>query len=292
MISWNITRLKVKKEVSDITNILNNFSCENQSIIKIGYMKNNINSSFQRRLEHREKSTIISTGYITHFTPKFESLHSILQTGFRPSVGNGEPLRFKMDYFELRMISNILEEAINTDTEKRNIPMVCFCDIPWRLSKYHRHQYGNYAISLTKSWAKSNFITPISYYFEDTTLHTILFSIQNQYPKLRDALKGKDIPDSATQSLGILDRCISDLFKYTKPYNEGDKKYYDEREWRYIPNTYSDDDNSWQERSYLTFSIEDIHEITVTNSKERSKINSLLKQKFGIEFKKHIKIKN
>ena len=254
-------------------------------------MEKNINISFHRKLEHREKSTIISTGHITHFTPKFETLQCILETGFKPSICE-EPLRFKKDYFELRMISEILEESINPDIEKENIPMVCFCDIPWRQAKYHRREYGNYAISLNKSWAKSNFITPISYYFEDTHSHTILFSIQNQYTKLRESLEDKEIPDVAHQSLGILDRCISDLFKYTKPYNEGGKKYYDEREWRYIPNTYSEDDNTWQERSYLKFSIADIHEVTVTSANERRMINNLIKQKFGIEFKKHIKIRH
>jgi hypothetical protein len=117
--------------------------------------------------------------------------------------------------------------------------MTCFCDIP--LSNIHKHleTYGNYGIGLTKEWGKRNGLNPILYVNEESNL---LKSLDYLGSALAKSFKreGKVEFDNKSRAIKGL---INVRFYYLKPYEgifkrngrELDVRFYDEREWRYIP---------------------------------------------------------
>lgn len=80
---------------------------------------------------------------------------------------------------------------------------------------------------------------------------------------------------------------------FVKPYfNFSDnRKYYDEREWRYIPDNFSEDDRENTEK-YLKFQLNDIYQIIVTTADERRIVVKLLREIFNDGSKKIVKIRH
>ena len=54
--------------------------------------------------------------------------------------------------------------------------MVSFCDIPLSQIKNHVRQYGNYAVGLSKEWAKKKTICPVLYTHSSASLASNIFS--------------------------------------------------------------------------------------------------------------------
>ena len=249
--------------------------------------KHNIDYIEKRKVNHIEKETRLSTDFLTHFTDEFENLLSILKLGFKPSFSTEYPMHLK-EYFELTKIGEILGDNVKI-INNIDIPMVCFCDIPLKLSQKHRTEYGNYGISLKKSWAISKLISPVTYIVENSKNHSLIYSIHNQFEIHK--LELQKIENYKSSNLEYLDRQISALWGYMKQYYNYEKevKYYDEREWRYIANNYSKHDVNNTDK-YLKFNLSDLSYIIVLDIQQKRKVVDLLKNIYGVNLSKIVKI--
>ncbi|MBK7939216.1 MAG: hypothetical protein IPJ82_20015 [Lewinellaceae bacterium] len=171
----------------------------------------------------------ISSNCLFHFTNNATNLVGILINGFKP--------RYCLeDFFTFKYTSGggAFEMAV---------PMVCFCDIPLSKIKGHLSDYGGFGIGLTKEWGIKNGVTPILYVNQDSEttkyIRADLITMANNPEKSTN-------PQLHENFLGLLR-----FIRFTKPYegkfwrNGGymkDEKgvekmvrFYDEREWRYVP---------------------------------------------------------
>ena len=143
----------------------------------------------------------LSSEALFHFVTNREYLVDILKNGFQP--------RYSLELLPI---------------PEKNIPigilMKCFCDIPLGMIKKHLSSYGKYGIGISKDFSKKNGISPVLY------VHDGSKTLRGYLSDIRKSKQG-----TSTGS----------LLPYLKQYEEfvGRKKirYYDEREWRYIPNT-------------------------------------------------------
>lgn len=100
-------------------------------------------------------------------------------------------------------------------------PMVCFCDIPLSLIKEHFDWYGRYGIGIKRSYARELGVRPVWY-------------VTSENPMVRNLVKqDKFTKNEMTclipylkQFIGYQDYGVDKVRKR--------KKFYDEREWRYI----------------------------------------------------------
>ena len=99
---------------------------------------------------------IISTNSLFHFTKKVNNIFSILENDFYPQ------------YCIEEIIDCIYHVDGGTLDSRLGVPMVCFCDIPLSQINKHTTYYGNYAIGLTKDWAKRNKINPVLYMYPNS----------------------------------------------------------------------------------------------------------------------------
>jgi hypothetical protein len=167
----------------------------------------------------------ISSNSLFHFTRKLPYLKSILTEGFLPS--------YCLEDFD---IFKFITEDNDASKFEMAVPMVCFCDIPLSKVKTHMSTYGYYGIGLSKSWGIKAGVSPLFYVSGDSaTTQSIYFSLTylRSHP-----LFGKD---------AILDRQydrLTRLIRFTKPYKGkfyrngkylNNITFYNEREWRYIP---------------------------------------------------------
>ncbi len=198
----------------------------------------------------------ISANTLFHFTSTKQNLLSILS--------NGLYARYSLENFE-SIISNKAEIVF---------PMTCFCDIPLSQVKRHTNIYGKYAIGLTKSCGMKNKINPVIYTYKNSSIADILNSLiseltlffdidEDEIPKLKEIKDSKDNNNFAKQLEEILNESknknidnvvdkllemnsnLGHFIKYIKPYEgkfyrgndylENPVKFYEEREWRFIP---------------------------------------------------------
>lgn len=171
----------------------------------------------------------ISSNALFHFTTKAEYLIGILRETFIPRYSYEET---KLDI-----------SAAASGVKKGAIPMTCFCDISLSQIQNHIKTYGSYGIGMTKEWGVRKKLNPIIYINEGSALANHYLSLVNN---IRDSLV-KDCPE------GVLKLAINNLeiSNYLKPYS-GDflrngktikkVKFYNEREWRYIPEIRGDKD--------------------------------------------------
>ncbi|SFF11416.1 Putative abortive phage resistance protein AbiGi, antitoxin [Chitinophaga sp. CF118] len=164
-----------------------------------------------------------STNCILHYASKVNYLYNILERGFYPS------------YCKENIIAG-------KATKQFAVPMVSFCDIPLSQVKDHMRKYGHYAIGLNIEWAKKNGLNPVQYLEKDSPLTTgvlhLLDFVHAPWNKLlnnKDFLKFYDGPYQGALSV------LRSIKNYTGPLtrngkNLGEYKFYDEREWRYLPN--------------------------------------------------------
>jgi len=158
----------------------------------------------------------ISSSSIIHFTKTKSALKGILTDNF------------KVKY----CLETIRAEAADT---LYAVPMVSFCDIPLSQVKEHIHKYGSYGIGLTKEWAKKQRLSPVQYVAAGS-YHAASLKVVINSTTPDDPTKWKDLTKTQVS--------VIDLVRYIKNY-EGDLvrgnktipnyRYYDEREWRYVP---------------------------------------------------------
>jgi Protein of unknown function (DUF2743). len=168
------------------------------------------------------RNNTISANTLFHFTKTIENVRNILAQTFSP--------RYCLEHIDF----------ISSEKLDMAIPMVCFCDIPLSQIIDHVDTYGEYAIGLNKDWAMSKGISPVLYLYKNSLTNKIineLFKTTFKLDKITYFLK-KDLTDPATLDFcGLLFYCK--IYK-GKMWREGrlkeNKTFYNEREWRYIPN--------------------------------------------------------
>jgi hypothetical protein len=163
----------------------------------------------------------ISSNSLFHFTPKKEYLISILEQTFVPRY-----------CFEEIKLSDKLERA----GFESAIPMVCFCDISLSQINNHIEMYGGYGLGMTKEWGIRKKLNPIIYVNPNSNIsESVSEMAENVYQAL-------------DKHCSEITRNISDeymnLVNFLKPYDGNfkrgkkthkDVRFYNEREWRYVP---------------------------------------------------------
>ena len=163
----------------------------------------------------------LSANTLFHFTSSLDILISILTRDFIP--------RYSLENY------NVLMPKINNRKGLEvGIPMVSFCDIPLSKVSQHIDIYGRYGIGLEKNWGLRNGISPVIYANKKTKLSSTMREMAILI--LSNEL---DVPTRLQKRLSV-------LFGFIKPYEGIFKRnkrlirkyrFYDEREWRYIPRT-------------------------------------------------------
>lgn len=182
-------------------------------------------------------TTTLSGNTLFHFTNSFENVVSILKNGFQPRLSFEDGVEEK----DLSQLPDMI------------IPMVCFCDMRLSDATRGRHtlDYGNYAIGVTKDWAKSHGICPILYTFpksktekEQTSVSFTEQALGLIYGNIYEIFRTK-INKEIEPNLNKIITGLGILLSYTKRYEgylyknwerQNDLiRFYDEREWRYVP---------------------------------------------------------
>ncbi|MBU2974378.1 abortive infection system antitoxin AbiGi family protein [Zobellia sp. B3R18] len=162
----------------------------------------------------------ISSNCLFHFTPKRKFLINILEQSFVP--------RYCLENLKL---SNVYQSEFSAA-----IPMTCFCDISLSQIGNHIDMYGSYGLGMTKEWGIEKKLNPVLYINPDSL-------ISDSIRKLSDSIFLDLNRDCNEISNKIYDEYIN-LVCFTKsydgPFRKSDKQYknirfYNEREWRYVP---------------------------------------------------------
>jgi Putative abortive phage resistance protein AbiGi, antitoxin len=160
----------------------------------------------------------LSSDTLFHFT-KTEYLLGILENEFVP--------RWSLEEF-----------TFNETVYKIGIPIICFCDIP--LGQIHDHikMYGHCGIGMKKKWGESNKLNPVIYIDKRSELSEVIYTIVDQLSDLYKMDNGdlfrKEISRSILEKMLLINsycKMIDGISPKTGEY----KKYYEEREWRYVP---------------------------------------------------------
>ena len=218
----------------------------------------------------------ISTNSIIHYTTALDSLARILTEGF------------KVFYCYERILAKG-DKMLNG-----SFPMVSFCDIPLSDVKAHLDAYGHYGIGLTKEWAKSKGLNPIIYFETNSNL---LNYYRDEFERLNIKRKEKKIQMEDFEHLLM-------ILSYAKNYQgkldktgQSDYRFYDEREWRYIPTkeeigdaerwlpgkAYTKDKDKYNNKIAelkLSFKPSDISYIIVKDENDIKKITKILRTQF------------
>jgi hypothetical protein len=205
--------------------------------------------------------SIISSNTLFHFTNTAENLISILKEGFKP--------RFCLETIGLEFM--IGKQA----DEKQAVPMTCFCDLPFSMISDHLEFYGSYGIGLTKNWGKTKGLTPLIYIHDNSAFVKYIHHFGKAFFKQMIRLDHDTIPIDENPMVSFLE-----LSAFLKPY-EGEmwrvnkyvqKKFYDEREWRFVPFIDSiDSEYRLDEKQFL-------------NNIERASANEMLGQRAKLDF--------
>src|ERR1035437_1023729 len=156
----------------------------------------------------------LSANTLFHFTGSFENVVSILTTEFRP--------RYSLEDFGMVLSGG-------AEPHERAAPMVCFCDIPLSQTAKHMTTYGDYAIGLSKEWGINKGISPVLYIVAGSlvsqALHDVFMNnVMNE---------ASGLPNLARLKM-FLKAYKGDIYRRGIK-QHSDVRFYDEREWRYVP---------------------------------------------------------
>jgi hypothetical protein len=153
-----------------------------------------------------------------HFTKSLEFLKSILLNGFFPRYCREDTSFINVEYV--------------------GYPMVCFCDIPITRISDHTSFYGEYGIGLTREWGLRSTLCPIVYTPPSgpiTELAKFLVDVEVK-PKSK---KQKEINDSLTNHFNTFIPLIKPISgKMVVGGQSVEKEFYQENEWRYLPENF------------------------------------------------------
>ena len=218
----------------------------------------------------------ISTNSIIHYTKKLDTLKMILKEGF------------KIKYcVESLIIENKAMHSCH--------PMISFCDIPLSESSKHFNAYGSYGIGLSKKWANSLGTNPVLYLENNSIIGK---SIYDQFVYYLDhSEKLSDEQKLHIRQIKAHTKNYSGPLKRNKV-DDPNYKFYDEREWRFIPreeeigkqmiavrkSSYTSDKDTWNGKidSYrYEFKANEISYLIVKNDKEIVELINFLRAEFA-----------
>jgi hypothetical protein len=158
---------------------------------------------------------------VYHYTGQIEHLINILSDGFKISY---------------------CKETIITDDHSRTfaIPILSFCDIPLSQVKDHMTKYGEYAIGLTMEWAVNYGLNPVIYLEQKSILNRSLDQVLGfMHEDWHEIMEEDDFDHwyetTYKSTIGIIKSMKNFEGPLTRNGNTVNYKFYDEREWRYIP---------------------------------------------------------
>jgi hypothetical protein len=155
-----------------------------------------------------------------------------------------------------------------------SVPMACFCDIPLSLIKEHFEWYGRYGIGIKRRYARTFGVKPVWYVTSESLLVKSLINNKslNEYEK-------SHLVPYLKQFMGLQEIEAGKLKR---------KKFYDEREWRYIPKNadveffFGNKQNSTNTKSQLNYrmklDLNAIEYIILDNEKELEQMIEVLKK--------------
>ncbi len=169
------------------------------------------------------------------------------------------------------------------------VPMVCFCDIPLGQVKEHLVWYGSYAIGIKKAYARKHNVSPVWYIHSNNPVVLKMYRSTN-----KDELRNSPVLPYLKQYLGNQ----KDLNKKVRM-----KKFYDEREWRFIPlqdnfkaeimiGSHAANEAEVEKRKRVTRMNLDLHEveyIIVSKEEEKEKLYPILRK---LSLKHKVKYEN
>jgi hypothetical protein len=169
----------------------------------------------------RRTQSTISANALLHFTRSKDILIGILQNEFLP--------RYALEN------QNIVEPEITN--RHIAIPMVSFCDIPLSQVKDHVQHYGEYALGLTKEWARSQGIAPVLYAYPAALTSSAISNIFRNLPSTSDAQNFGGLAEAQrnlTYFSFYIKRYEGQMYRNGQ-YSAETVRFYNEREWRYVP---------------------------------------------------------
>ncbi|GFD72570.1 hypothetical protein KUL113_19900 [Tenacibaculum sp. KUL113] len=221
----------------------------------------------------------ISTNSIIHYTKELKYLKGILENGFKVFYCYEKVLSSKKGYMH------------------SVFPMISFCDIPLAQVKQHIDSYGDYGIGLTKDWAKSYGLNPVLYFDKDSEL---INYFRSEFERLNEKRKKKEIEN---EDIEHLIKILSYSKNYEADLTRKDKtiknyRFYDEKEWRYVPNStilgsakpflsekvYSEDKDKYNktlDHITIKFEPEDISYIIVKDESDIKEITQHIRSLFA-----------
>lgn len=159
----------------------------------------------------------LSSDTLFHFTSRIEHLLNILSVEFQP-------------HYSLEDLSVLGRYAVGGP--EHAVAMVSFCDILLSQTTTHMETYGSYAIGLRKAWGIKKGVTPVLY------AHARAAITQELDAAFTRSIRGERGGDQSTiQLLGL--RIASLVKSYEGEVKRDGRtatvRFYDEREWRYVP---------------------------------------------------------
>lgn len=151
-------------------------------------------------------SVNLSSDTLFTFTSKLDYMVDMLENGIKPRyIFERIPIPQKTWYYI--------------------VAAKCFCDIPLGMIKSHLNWFGNYGLGINKRYLQKLGVSPVIY-------------IHNDSKWIIKALIDNGIKDlDKYPTLPFLKRYFGDDYKLQEDgtYKRHHRKFYDEREWRYIP---------------------------------------------------------
>lgn len=120
------------------------------------------------------------------------------------------------------------------------VPQCSFCDIPLSLIKSHVKKYGHFGIGMSKSWGIKKGLSPVMY---QITTSGYGRKLKKKFEKICNG----ESQDQVRRELAFMKAYRGVNYRKDETAKNGLKrmrgyKYYDEREWRFVPNMEEYDD--------------------------------------------------
>lgn len=221
---------------------------------------------------------MLSSDLLFHYTKDFDTLTRILKSKSLIPYPNIESYLFLgKDLYNDFLFGGRNHSDI--ENQIRNIQMVCFCDIPVALSANHMKVYGKFAIAFKKKWGIVRGVNPVFY---------VASEIANPATYIKALISGLESLEEDKR--GPLYQNVERLMCYLKPYEGpfrkvpdlGDQyRFYDEREWRYIPPL--PDLYNTPSENRLKFELAEVELIVVESENQKERLFSELN--FSSKFK-------
>lgn len=238
----------------------------------------------------------LSTDELFHFT-KIDRLISIIKDGFYP--------RYNLEH-------TFLSDLFELHSAVESIPMVCFCDIPLNMVQEHSSKYGKCAIGLDKKWGEKYGLSPVIYVHKNSSIGDAISALANSFSNFQHSEYDSDFKLSLMVStfakgLGQLTYFVKQYERTEdeylcingKPYEFKKGRFYDEREWRFVPS--NSIDNFWLvqpdiihnedelnkaneklKKHTLRFEIDDIKYIICETEEDKNKLINALCERFQL----------